>query len=360
MSRWHGLGGEWIDIGLPMHIAIDRKLENGCEIQDAACGKSGIVIWLILVKTATEQAANSIHEDEDGMLHGTKVLAELVSSWAHADRIVCGDSRFASVGAAEALKALGLCFVGVVKTATKRFPLGHLSNLELENRGGRHRLVVKGDDGEPKLLAFAWMDRGRRCFIASGSSLVEGEHCVQDRWRQVDQEENADPERVESTVPQPKAAEVCCSACQSVDQHNRLRQATLKTETKIQTKQWDKRVDVSIFAMCVVDTWLAWSLGTASKCKQSDLHADLAEEMADDTHDEVGGGGARRGLGGEATATSPSLHNGTTGEPRAGPFAHLTATKQKRRKKDGTLTDNSKQGCCIRCKRKTKFNCSQC
>ena len=32
ISRWYKLGSGWINIGLPIHIAIDRKLENDCEI----------------------------------------------------------------------------------------------------------------------------------------------------------------------------------------------------------------------------------------------------------------------------------------------------------------------------------------
>jgi hypothetical protein len=44
MSKWYGLGGEWINEGLPMYVAIDRKPENGCEIQDLACGESGVML----------------------------------------------------------------------------------------------------------------------------------------------------------------------------------------------------------------------------------------------------------------------------------------------------------------------------
>lgn len=29
MSRWYGLGGDWIDVGLPTYRAIDRKPEDG-------------------------------------------------------------------------------------------------------------------------------------------------------------------------------------------------------------------------------------------------------------------------------------------------------------------------------------------
>lgn len=46
ISRWYGQGGHWINHGLPMYIAIDRKLENGCEIQNVACGWSGVMIQL--------------------------------------------------------------------------------------------------------------------------------------------------------------------------------------------------------------------------------------------------------------------------------------------------------------------------
>jgi hypothetical protein len=78
--RWYGLGGEWISIGLPMYIAINRKPENGCEIQYLACGKSGLMLHIRVVKTSVEEKANSIHVEEGESLHGTKVLIELVSS----------------------------------------------------------------------------------------------------------------------------------------------------------------------------------------------------------------------------------------------------------------------------------------
>ena len=44
MSRWHGIGGHWINSSLPQHIEIDRNPENGCEIQNAADVVSGIIM----------------------------------------------------------------------------------------------------------------------------------------------------------------------------------------------------------------------------------------------------------------------------------------------------------------------------
>jgi hypothetical protein len=48
MSRWYGQGGHWINHGLPQYVATNRKPENGCEVQNAACGRSGVMIRLKL------------------------------------------------------------------------------------------------------------------------------------------------------------------------------------------------------------------------------------------------------------------------------------------------------------------------
>jgi hypothetical protein len=57
ISRWYGQGGYWINYGLPHYVAMGLKPENGCEIQDAACGRSGVMIQLKLVKSGGEELA---------------------------------------------------------------------------------------------------------------------------------------------------------------------------------------------------------------------------------------------------------------------------------------------------------------
>jgi len=56
ISRWYGLGGHWINMGLPMYISLDRKPEDGAEIQNVCDGHSNIMLRLKLVKSAQEAA----------------------------------------------------------------------------------------------------------------------------------------------------------------------------------------------------------------------------------------------------------------------------------------------------------------
>jgi Transposase IS4 len=128
MSRWYGLGGSWINIGLPHYMAIDRKPDAGCEIQTACCGKSGVMLQLKLVKTnkeldSLEQQRSTTAEQIElqRLQHGTKILLSLVKPWQHSQRLVAADSFFASVHTAETMMHIGLRFIGVVKSATRRY-----------------------------------------------------------------------------------------------------------------------------------------------------------------------------------------------------------------------------------------------
>ena len=81
MARWYGKGGYWINHGLPQCVAIDRKPEAGCEIQNTACSHSGIMLRLKLVETAESESAHAQLDADTGLLHGTKVLKFLVMPW---------------------------------------------------------------------------------------------------------------------------------------------------------------------------------------------------------------------------------------------------------------------------------------
>jgi Transposase IS4 len=162
MSRWYGQGGHWIDNGLPQHVAIDRKPENECEIQNAAYGRSGILMQLQIVTAEHEETRAS--EAEAGLKHVTVVLYRLVEPWyGRGDRIVCADSYFASVEAALHLQARGVRLIGVVKTATSSYPMKLLQSKVLPTRG-KWKGHVHRRDGNVAAMAVAWVDRERRYF----------------------------------------------------------------------------------------------------------------------------------------------------------------------------------------------------
>ncbi len=374
ISRWYGQGGDWINHGLPMYVAIDRKPENGCEIQNAACGRSGVMLQLKLVKTANASEEEETPEDaqrrrdQESLLHGTKVLKELIQPWAMSNRCICADSYFASVKAVEELHRMRLKFIGVVKTSTRHYPMHYLSHLVFHNRGDRHGVISKDADGNPNMMAFVWVDRERRYFIASAGSLAEGEPYHRTRWRQVSEEPNAAPELVELVVPQPRAAELYYKTCAKIDQHNRDRQATLGIERKLVTNDWSMRVNLSIFAMIVVDTWRVYSgltfdleIGINTGETQKEFYGRLAAELIDNRYDNIGRS-SRRGTNNnddDDFFDSPAIDR-NTGTARSGVDAHITPTKRRQKDKDGNEKPFALQGKCRICKALTTHECSVC
>ena len=158
---------------------------------------------------------------------------DLVAPWNFMDRIICADSYFASKQSADMLMKFGLRFIGVVKTATKGYPMKYLSKIELAERGDHYGVVsYDNNSNSPNSLAFVWMDRERRYFISSCSSLLPGNPWSRVRWRQLDEDMNDIAERVELTIPQTKCSEIYYDTCAAIDQHNRCRQETLDLEKR--------------------------------------------------------------------------------------------------------------------------------
>ena len=107
-----------------------------------------------------DEAATLEIMSDQGLLHGAKVMQDLVMPWMHSDRVAYGNSHFASVPAARMMMRYGMGFIGVVKSATRQYPMPYLSQVELNNRGDRKGMVTRGGEtnGEPKMMAFVWMD----------------------------------------------------------------------------------------------------------------------------------------------------------------------------------------------------------
>ena len=115
------------------------------------------------------------------------------------------------------------------------------------------------------MMAFVWMERDRRYFIAASLSLQEGVPYVRNLWRQVDVEVDSGAERVKVSVAHPKTEEVYYSAFVKIDQHNCHRQDTLNLENKLKVCDWTKIVNMTVFAMRVVNEWLGFNSCTIAE-----------------------------------------------------------------------------------------------
>jgi len=349
ISKWYGQGGHWISIGLPMYVAIDRKPENRCEIQNSACGRSGIMLRLKIVTTATDHKAN-LSAAEQGLLHGTAVLKRLVAPWAGSGRVVCANSYLASVEAAETLRASGLRFIGVVKTAHRRFPMASLASRELRSRGDHASMVHVDSTGTPDMMAVLWLDRDRRYFVATAGSTQPGTPSERLRWREMP----GGAQHVAVTVPQPEVAEIYYSCAAKIDQHNRCRQDDLRLEHKFGTHDWSLRVNLSLLGMCFVDAWLlhTGARGPAATLKQATFYEELATGLIDNTFDIVG----PRSRGEPAVAAAadqpPTVY---------GVGTHLAPTTKRRKfTTDGPSSHQSQRDCRVCKKDRSSLVCSTC
>jgi hypothetical protein len=121
MSMWLGLDGVYAVEGIPHLTKIARKPRGiGLEMKALCDGASGIMIGLELVE-CKEDMKNKDLQSAYGA--GTAVCLRLTKPWAGSKRILIADSAFSSVKTLEALHdKRGLYFMGMVKTAHKRYP----------------------------------------------------------------------------------------------------------------------------------------------------------------------------------------------------------------------------------------------
>ena len=281
MIRWYGIGGDYLPIGLPHYVKINSKPDAGIEVQTSACSKSGVLGQLRLIKSKAEMAhvnyCSGVPADENA---GTTAVKVLTQPWHGSNRIAVGDSAFGSVATAMATKNVGLCFVGVVKTATKKFPKDYLTNVQLGGKGDFYGMTTKHEGVD--LMAFTWCDRERRTFITTAGSLAKANQQERFRYRPVGPA-NEVAERVLLAIDLPLSAEMYYAGNGAVDFHNRVRSKEVRMEKRLVTKRWDIRTNLGLLAMLFTDTWLLYKAarGDALHLTSNEFFEKLAEELID-------------------------------------------------------------------------------
>jgi len=128
-----------------------------------------------------------------------------------------------------------------------------------------------------------------------------------------------------------------------IDRHNRHRQDTLGVETKLVTQNWATRVNLTIFSMIVVDTWLAYSQCRCDEIeRQKAFYTFLAEELIDNKFDTSIHIWLWQQQQNRAQLAAQLFD--PVGDPRAGISAHLTPTKKRKRSIHGEILPYCLQG----------------
>ena len=99
------------------------------------------------------------------------------------------------------------------------------------------------------MMVFTWVDNNRQYFIVAIYYLKEIL-----KIHQVDTDVNSEAQMVELDIPQPLAADMYYDICSVIDRHNRRRCNDIKLEKKLGTHDWDRRVNMIICDVSVVDS----------------------------------------------------------------------------------------------------------
>lgn len=356
ISKWYGLGGSWLDVGLPFYVSLERKPESGGELHTSACGTAGIMLRMQFAKSIDERDR---FVEAEATNYGTEVALDLCAPWTGTSRVVVGDSFFSSVETAKKMYRNGLRYIGVVKTASRGFPMSFLSTQPMCGRGSHKTTVSKiSDDSENRfeMMALCWVDRNRRYFISTASTSRPGPVQQRVRWR--NNTRDGSHQQVLS-IEIPEVAHLYYSAAGKVDSHNRYRQGDLNMEGTFEVKEWSFRINTTMLSMCVVDSYLLYKHAQGARFSSSpaDFYAELAHQLCENTFDEHGPLHTT-----QLPSENENVFNNVSEEDNiTNRIPVLIENAGRRRTKEGIVRDkHKKQMRCKKCKAKTKWICSVC
>ena len=222
VSSWRGKDGDFCSDGMPHVTRIDRKPKGvGCEIKNCADADTKVMLQLVIQEGAEIMCTKEYVADYK--LAGTAQVLRLTKPWHGSGRAISADSAFASVTTALACRKHGLHFTGLVKTATKFYPKGYMDEVEFAELGDDITLTTTVDGHN--IMAHAWGDKVRKCFVSTHSTTIPGRPSNKRRWREVldeDGEEIGQSEVFNKTVKRKKVVETYFDAAFIIDINNHM------------------------------------------------------------------------------------------------------------------------------------------
>lgn len=339
--------------GIPQQAKIERKPEGvGIEIRTLACSESGVMVQYEIQESKVEMAKKKFFV-EVGRLSGTASVLRLTQPFWNKSvvRTVVGDSAFASVTTAIQCLSRGLHFIGLVKTATRLFPMKYLKSLVLE-RGETATFVTKshGED-KPQLIAHIWQDRTAKSFISTCSTSLLGAPHLRQRYRR--NVVTGEDELYFKETPRSQLSGDYFEAAPAVDVHNHLRQGSMATERVLHTHFWHVRLIFSFISMLVVNAYRIYQLECEAVGAKSDDFYDFREKLALElVNNNVGKKQRRRSSEGMESKSQEDSKNET--------FCHLVSNSGLPQYAGKSTEDGFPRKCSKCGTKKSYFHCGKC
>ena len=275
ICRSYGLGSGYIDTGIHCRSPLYERPEEDCGIQVCCDAASGAILSLRFA------------------CRGGNALLDLIGPFRSTGRIVVADSYFSSVESAVRLQLVGVGFIGRLVTEKFFYPMEFLKHQTVtpEVRSTTNSIGVVSDGPSGcKLLAFVWGANSKRFFISTAESLAEGRPSLFTTLQRVDSKRNEtiDPHN-HKQIRQPRVVQVYLDTMSKISDHNCLRRDHLMLERKVGSMLWHQRVNTSLLAMMVVDSYLLWrkcqNRNDSTEYTQARFYEKLAEQLIDNNYD---------------------------------------------------------------------------
>jgi hypothetical protein len=311
---------------------------------------------------------NFLEESEGSS--GTASVLRLVENYFYSGRTIYADSTFASVRTALKCSEKGLHFMGLVKTAHKKYPMKYFKGLNNLTRGSSIHLVT--ENSFPKLIATAWSDKKLKTLISTcGTSGAAISH----KRKRYIAEPDGSVKIINKYTPIDLITSEYFHFCHKIDVHNHRRQGIVALERTLKTHSWSLRLISTILGIILVDAYMMF--------KQEQSSVEISSSLTDTTKGDEDESSFRdfthevckllltNTLGNSRflprnlyphveDLTPPNSHSNIQ---NVGCQLHPLSTNlslQRKRERNGRKKSNSIQLRCSICKNHASFYCSNC
>ena len=304
MSSWEGYEGKYHHRGMPHVTKIKRKPKGvGAEIKCAADCESGIMLKLEIQEG---ESMNKTKKFANDFPFHVAITLRLFEDWFYTDRCGIADSAFASLLCAEELVKKGMQFLGIVKTASKRYPKAYLQQWATKDgvRRGDHKVVKttisivdhkNGEEKQKDIYGVCWKSKVAKTIIGTCGSTTPGDSHEVQRTKVVTNDAGVqNTEHYKKSTRCPVIINQLFKGFNTIDVHDHYRQGTLRLEICWRTHKWWHRVFATLFGVIVTDAYFMYRLDyiklTGSEVNMISYEnwvAELASELIFNDEDQI-------------------------------------------------------------------------